>query len=453
MNSQEPTLKLDEKRLPLTVLTLAWPVVLQEAAWTIFSMIIMIFIGRLGPAAITAVGLSETIVYLPAIVVLGFTVGVVAIVARHVGAREPEQANIIVRQSMLIAFILGILFAIILWFSADQLLWIFRARPDVIEMGRDYIRVNAWATIPVFVLYCSAAILRALGDTKTPMLIMIIVEVVGVGLGYALITGFWIAPPLGVLGAGIGRAVASTVGALIILPILVKGKGSVKYDLRSAWVFNWAETKRILKVGLPALGDQLAMQGAMNVYTIVISSLGTTIYAAHALAMRVEMFAFMPSWGFGIAAAILVGQSLGANKPELAKRAGYLAQRYCVAAMVSLGLITFIFARQLIGIFTSDPEVLKIGTLGLQIWALAMPGMATNQTFAGGLRGAGDTRWVFILNTVSMWTMRVGVGALMVLLFGLGAPGAWTSAVLDHSVRAILMWRRFAGGKWQNVEV
>ncbi|UCH50504.1 MAG: MATE family efflux transporter, partial [Chloroflexota bacterium] len=83
----------------------------------------------------------------------------------------------------------------------------------------------------------------------------------------------------------------------------------------------------------------------------------------------------------------------------------------------------------------------------------AMPGMATNQTFAGGLRGAGDTRWVFILNTVSMWTMRVGVGALMVLLFGLGAPGAWTSAVLDHSVRAILMWRRFAGGKWQNVEV
>lgn len=453
MNSQEPTLELDEKRLPLTVLTLAWPVVLQEAAWTIFSIIIMIFIGRLGAEAITAVGLSETIVYLPAILISGLSIGVVAIVARHVGAREPGQANIIVRQSMLIAFILGILFAIVLWFSADQLLWLFRARPDVIELGRDYIRVNAWATIPVFILYCSAAILRALGDTKTPMIIMIIVEVVGVSLGYVLITGFWVAPALGVLGAGIGRAVASTVGALIILPILVKGKGSVRYDLRTAWVFNWAETKRILKVGLPALGDQLAMQGAMNIYTIIISSLGTTIYAAHALTMRVEMFAFMPSWGFGMAAAILVGQSLGAKKPDLAKRAGYLAQRYCVAVMVSLGLITFIFARQLIGIFTNDPEVMKIGILGLQIWALAMPGMATNQTFAGGLRGAGDTRWVFIRNTVSMWTMRVGGGAIMVFLFHLGAPGAWISAVLDHSIRAILMWRRFAGGKWQNVEV
>jgi Na+-driven multidrug efflux pump len=195
------------------------------------------------------------------------------------------------------------------------------------------------------------------------------------------------------------------------------------------------------------------MQGAMNIYTIVISSLGTAIYAAHALTMRVEMFAFAPSFGFGMAAAILVGQSLGAKKPDLAKRTGYLAQRYCVAAMVSLGLITFIFARQLIGIFTNDPEVMKIGTLGLQIWALAMPGMATNQTLAGGLRGAGDTRRVFILNTVSMWTIRVGGSALMVFLFHLGAPGAWISAVLDQSIRAILMWRRFAGGKWQSIKV
>jgi putative MATE family efflux protein len=453
MNSEEPTLKLDEKRLPLTVITLAWPVVLQEATWTIFSMITMFFIGHLGAASITAVGLSETIVFLPAIALEGLTIGVTAIVARHIGAREPGQASIIVRQSMLIAFILGVFFAIVLWFLPDQLLWVFRARPEVIELGRDYIRVNAPATISVFVLYNGTAILRALGDTRTPMIVMIIIEAIGVSLGYVLITGYGAAPTLGVLGAGISRAVASTMGALIILPILIKGKGSVKYDLRNAWVFDWAEIKRILNVGLPSLADQLAIQGAMNIYTIVISSLGTVIYAAHALTMRVEMFAFMPSFGFGMAAAILVGQSLGAKKPDLAKRAGYLAQRYCIAAMVSLGLITFIFARQLIGIFINDPEVVKIGTLGLQIWALAMPGMATNQTLAGGLRGAGDTRWVFILNTVGMWTMRVGVGALMVFLFHLGAPGAWISAVLDHSVRAILMWRRFAGGKWQSIKV
>jgi len=453
MNREETTLKLDEKRLPLTVLTLAWPVVLQEATWTTFSAITMIFIGHLGPAAITAVSLSETIVFLPAIALEGLAIGVTAIVARHLGAREYEQANTTVRQSMLIAFILGILCAIVLWFSADQLLWVFRARPEVIELGRDYIRVNAPAMIPVFLLFCSAAILRASGDTRTPMIVMLIVEAIGVGLAYVLITGFGVAPALGVLGAGIARAVASTAGALIILPILIRGKGSVKYDLHTAWVFDWAEIRRILNVGLPALGDQVAIQGAMTIYTIIISSLGTTVYAAHALAMRVENFAFMPSFGFGMAAAVLVGQSLGARKPDLAKRAGYLAQRYCVAAMVCLGLVTFIFARQLISLFTDDPEVMRIGALGLRMWAFAMPGMATNETLAGGLRGAGDTRWVFILNTAGMWTMRVGIGALLAFPFHLGVQGAWIGAILDRNIRAILMWRRFAGGKWQNIRV
>jgi Na+-driven multidrug efflux pump len=191
----------------------------------------------------------------------------------------------------------------------------------------------------------------------------------------------------------------------------------------------------------------------MSTYTIIISNLGTTVYAAHALAMRVEQLAFMPSFGFGVAATILVGQSLGAEKPDLAKKAGYLTQRYCVAAMVILGLMTFVFGRQLIGIFIQDPEVIRLGALGLKIWAFAMPGMATNQSLAGGLRGAGDTRWVFVLTTIGTWTMRVGVGALMVFLFNLGAPGAWIGAVLDHNVRAILIWWRFATGKWKDIEV
>jgi putative MATE family efflux protein len=195
------------------------------------------------------------------------------------------------------------------------------------------------------------------------------------------------------------------------------------------------------------------MRAGMSIYTIIISSLGTTVYAAHALAMRVEEFAFMPSFGFGIAATALVGQSLGAKKPDLAKKAGYIIQRYCMVSMVILGLITFVYGRQLLSLFINDPEVIRIGALGLKIWAFAMPGMATNQSMAGGLRGAGDTRWVFILTTIGMWTMRVGCGALMVFLFNLGAPGAWIGAVLDHNVRAILIWRRFAGGKWEKIEV
>ena len=453
MNDEKVALELDEKHLPRTVLNLAWPVVLQEAAWTTLSMIIMVFIGHLGAEAIAAVGLGEQIIFLPMTAFMGIGIGATAIIARHAGAREPEHANRILHQAMLLTVILGIVFALILWFFAEQLLGIFQAHPEVVALGGDYIRANAPGIFFFIIVIGGEAVFRGAGDTRTPMIVIIIMEVIGTGLAYALINGFWAVPALGVLGAGVARTVASFVGAILMLAILVKGRGILKYDLRSALVFDWTEVKRILRVGLPAFANSLQMRGAFTIYTIILSSLGTTVYAAHVLAMRVEEFAFMPSFGFGIAATALVGQSLGAKKPDLAKRAGYLIQRYCVITMTALGLITFIFSHQLIGIFSQDPEVIRIGALGLRIWAFAMPGMATNNSLAGGLRGAGDTRWVLYLTTAGMWLMRVGGGALLVFLFGLGAPGAWIGAVLDHNIRAVLMWWRFAGGKWQTIEV
>lgn len=453
MKSEGPALVLDENRLPSAVITLAWPVVLQSAVGSVLSMIVIFFIGRFGAGAIVAVSLSETIVSLPTVAISGLSIGVTAIIARHVGARESSQAGVVAGQAMLLSLILGALFAIVLWLSADLLLWVYRAHPDVLELGRDYIRVNAPATVPVFVASCGVAILHGLGDTRTPMMVMITVEALAAGLGYVLITGFGGAPALGVLGAGISRAVAGTVGALVVLAVLVRGKGPVKYDLRTALALNWPEARRILRVGMPAFGDQLATQGAMNLYIITVSSLGTTVYAAHALAMRVLGLTYVPLNGLATAAAILVGQSLGARRPDLATRSGHLAQRYCVMIMACLGVITFVLAHQLIDVFTDDPEVIKVGAMGLRLWALAMPAVATSLTLASGLRGAGDTRWVFILTAMGMWTMRVGMGALMVFVFRLGVLGAWMSAVFDQGIRALLLWRRFEGGKWQKIQV
>ena len=453
MNNRKVSLDLSEKRLPLTVLSLAWPVVLQEAAWTILGMIIMYFIGHLGAEAITAVGLSEQISFLPITAFSGIAIGATAIVARHIAAGDPEQANRTLRQAMILTLVFGIAFGLIMWFLAEELLWLFRASPEVIELGRDYIRVNAPGAIFFFTLICGESILRGAGDTKTPMIVIIIMEMVGTGLAYLLINGFWIVPAMGVLGAGIARAISSFVGAVLILAILIKGRGVLKYDLRSALAYDWGLIKRIMRVGLPAMANALQMRGAMSIYTIIISSLGTTVYAAHALAMRVEEFAFMPSFGFGVAATALVGQALGAKKPDLAEKSGYLIQRYCIIIMVTLGIITFALSRQLIGIFISDPEVIEIGSMGLKIWAFAMPGMATNNSLSGGLRGAGDTRWVLLLTTIGIWTVRVGGGAILVFLLNFGAPGAWIGAVLDHNVRAVLIWWRFSRGKWKTIEV
>ncbi len=365
----------------------------------------------------------------------------------------PQRANRTLRQVMLLALILGTVFGLVLWFLADELLALFQASPEVIALGGNYIRANAPTAIFFCMLFGCTAILRGAGDTRTPMVVSIIMQAIVTVLSYVLINGFWIVPALGVFGAGLARAIAVVIATLVILALLIRGRGVLKYDLRTALAFDWTEIKRILRVGLPAFGEHLQMSLAMSIYTIILSSLGTAVYAAHALAMRVEQLAFMPSFGFGVSATTLVGQSLGAQRPDLATRAGYLVQRYCVVTMVILGAITFVFSRQLIGIFVQDPEIIRIGALGLKIWAFAMPGMAINQSLAGGLRGAGDTRWVFLLSAIGIWTMRVGGGAILVYLLHLGAAGAWIGAVLDHNVRAIIIWWRFAGGKWKNIEV
>jgi putative MATE family efflux protein len=444
---------LDESRLPRTIFQLLWPVVLQEGAFGILAMVITFLVGKFGATAITAVGLGENIVHLPEVVFAGISVGSTAIIARQVGAREIDQVNRTVSQALLLSIILGVIFAVIWWFTADWWLWVFRAKPDVVALGRDYIRINTPCIIFFFILYGGESLMRGSGDTRTPMLVTVTVEIIGTLVAIVLIRGFWIIPALGVLGAGIARASVSFLGAIIITVLLIRGRGILKWNLRNAFKFDFGTIRRILRVGFPAFLEQAQMRGAMTLYQIVISSLGTTVYAAHALAMRVEEFAFLPSWGFSIAATTMVGQCLGAKRPDLAEKSAKLAQRYCLIAMVSIGLITFFFGKQLIDIFIDDPEVIRLGTLGLQIWAVAMPGMAINQTLAGGLRGAGDTRWVLLLSTIGMWTMRVGGGALLVYVFHLGAAGAWGGAVLDHTVRAVIIWWRFRGGKWKDIKV
>jgi MATE family, multidrug efflux pump len=299
---------------------LLWPAVLQEAAFGILAMVTTFFVGKFGASAITSVGLSENIIHLPEVVFAGISVGSTAIIARQVGAREVDQVGRTVSQSVLLSVIMGAAFASVWWFTADWWLWVFRAKPDVAALGRDYIRINSPCIIFFFVMYSGDSLMRGSGNTRTPMFITITIESIGTALAFVLIRGFWFVPAMGVLGAAITRAVVSILGTTIVTVVLVRGRGIVKLNLRRAWKFDLDTTKRILKIGLPAFIEQAQMRAAMSIYQIIISGLGTTVYAAHALAMRVEEFAFLPSWGFSIAATTMVGQCLGAKRADLAER-------------------------------------------------------------------------------------------------------------------------------------
>jgi putative MATE family efflux protein len=210
--------------------------------------------------------------------------------------------------------------------------------------------------------------------------------------------------------------------------------------------------RRIFRIGLPAGLEQIQFQLAMIFYTVILSSLGTMVYAAHSIAMRIENLAFMPGMGFGMAAMALVGQSLGAGRPELGERAAHLARKYAIILMTLVGAFMFFFGQGMASLFIADLQVIALSALGLKIWALAMPMLGTSNTLAGGLRGAGDTRWVLLIMTGCIWALRLPLAYLLAITFRLGPVGAWSAAVLDINVRGFFLWWRFSKGGWKKIK-
>ena len=448
-----PIEKLTRADLPRTVIQLAWPVVLETTLFGLGGIINTILVGRLGASALAAVGLGQQIEFMIIVSFAAVTVGTTALVSRHVGAKEKKEANLAIGQALLLAVLLGLFFSLLLWVFAGPAIKLLRARPDVVKLGVKYLRAVAFSFVPSFVFAVGSSSFRGAGNTRTPMIVMGAVTICNISLGYLLIYGGLGFPSLGVSGAGMASSVSRLLGATTILVILIRGRGFLKYRLSGSWPLDRAMIRRTLRVGLPAGLEQIQLQLAMIFYTVILSSLGTKIYAAHAIAMRIEGLAFMPGLGFGMAAMALVGQSLGAGRPELGELAAHLARKYAMIVMTMVGAIMFFFGKGMAFLFISDLEVITLAALGLKIWALAMPMMGTSNTLAGGLRGAGDTRWVLLIMTGCIWLLRLPLAYLLTFGLHLGPVGAWSAAVLDINVRGIFIWWRFSRGGWKKIKI
>ncbi len=447
-----PIEKLTTTDLPKTVIQLAWPVVLEMTFFGLGGIINTILVGRLGASALAAVGLGQQIEFMILVSFAAVTVGATAVVSRHVGAKETKEAHKALGQALMLAVISGLFFSLLLWIFAAPAMNLLRGRPDVIKLGTEYLRAVAFSFIPAFIVAAGASSFRGAGNTRTPMIVIGAVTICNIFLGYVLIYGGLGFPSLGVLGAGVAASVSRLLGAATILVILIRGKGLLKYRLSSSWPVDRVMIRRTFRIGLPAGFEQIQFQLAMTVYTVILSSLGTMVYAAHSIAMRIENLAFMPGFGFGMAAMALVGQSLGAGRPELGEKAAHLARKYAIIVMTFVGAFLFFFGNRLAALFISDPQVIILAALGLKIWALAMPMLGTSNTLAGGLRGAGDTRWVLLIMTGSIWALRLPLAYLLAITFRLGAVGAWSAAVLDINVRGFILWWRFSKGGWKKIK-
>lgn len=432
------------------VLTLAWPAVLEQLLNMSVGLVDTYIVGHLGAAPLAAVGLSIQSLNLFWALFSAIGVGSTALVARRIGAKEPQAANAVARQSILLAFLIGILAAITLWVGAPRFLDWLGAEPEVIELGSAYVRAVASTVYMLSILFIGSAIMRGAGDTRTPMLVMLVINVVNIVVAYTLAYGVGPLPRLGVLGSGIGAATGRGLGGLLILVLLARGRGPVKIGAQVPRP-DVQIIGQILRIGLPAAGEQLLMRSGQVLLATFITALGTVAYAAHQVTINALAVAYMPGWGFALAATTLVGQELGANRPERAAQSAYEALRMATIIMTIMGGLVAIFPTQVLRIFTDDPAVIAAGLLILRIAGLVIPFLGISFTIAGGLRGAGDTISVLVILGGCIWGMRVANAYWLGPLLGL--TGIWLAVGIDFVARAVLLTLRFRSGKWQLVKV
>ena len=288
------------------------------------------------------------------------------------------------------------------------------------------------------------------------MAIGVVVNFVNIIVAYLLINGPGPFPRLDVLGSGAGFTGAAIIGAALVLLVLASGTRIIHWRPWEAFQFDPVEARRVLNVGLPAGAEQIQFNVAFMIYTRIIASLGTAALAAHGVTLAIQSLTFNVGFALSVATTALVGQSLGAGRPDLAERWTYVTMRYSLVFMMGLGVIMMVFGGNITGLFVGGEnagEVIHIGGRLLFIFAFAMPGLAVSLSLGGGLRGAGDTRAVLVISAAATWIVRLVPAYLLAITAGLGVPGAWAAAIADINMRALLIWIRFRRGRWKRMKV
>lgn len=443
----------DPKAIRQSIFRLAGPSLVEMMLTNFTQMLSMILVGRLSPEAVATVGLTNQPFFLMLALFMTLNVGTTVIVARAIGAGNPDEANRAAGQAFLLNIALSLVMIAASFAYAEQLLRMMGGTEDVVEHGTLYARIVFLSLGFTTVSMSFSATLRGAGDTRSPMKINIAANLLVVLLGFPLIYGIGGWSGLGLTGAGIATFVSQLVTVTWLTRVMFGGKSKVKVTLKHLFRLDRDIVVRICRIGFPSAIEQIVMRLGMLIFVKVAASLGTMAVAATQIAFSIFGLSFMPGMAFAIAASTLVGQALGADRPELAERYGWQVRKIgmYVAGLIGVGFI--VFAPQIMLLYTTEPEIIDKGALSIRIMGFIQVSQATQFILGGALRGAGDTRYPLYSTFIGVWGFRVLLSLLFVYGFGMGLYSIWLAAAADQFVRSILIYRRFKKGAWKTLRV
>lgn len=460
----------DSTNIRRVTMKLAMPAIMEMTMQTLLGFADMAMVGSLGAVAIAAVGLGDTPIATLMAIFAALGTGTTALVARYVGAKEYDKATETARQSMIIGVSSGILVSVLVVFFAPQIIRFMGAEPQATPAAIQYITYTGAAMVFLIISVIMGGVLRGCGDTKTSMYANGFANILNIIGNFLLIynsASYVINIPftdvaitlmipgfgMGVAGAALSTAISRVISSLIILYVLFSGRAPIKFTLKDKYIINMDIIKRILNIGTPAAAEQLSMRIGQMLYGRKVAMLGTIAYASHRIALTAESVSYMPGFGFALAATTLVGQYLGAKKPEMSEKSGYEANKLAFIFMSVIGVLLFFIPELFIKVFTRDPDIIANASVCLKLVAIAQPFLAANMVFSGALRGAGDTRFVMVSTLIGVWGLRLVGTYILIDFFNMGLLGAWIGMAIDLFVRGMLNFMRFRSGKWKYIRI
>jgi len=432
---------------------LAIPMILEMVMESIFAIVDMYFISRLGDdEAIAAIGLTESFMFIIMSIALGLASATIAIVARRIGEEKYEKAAEAGGQAMILSVIIGVIIGIIGFYYAEDLLHLMGSEPSLIKVGSGYTRIILTFNIILIFLYVNNAIFRAAGDASFAMRTLILANGLNIILDPCLIFGLWFFPQWGLEGAAIATCIGRGIGVCYQFYHLFNAKNIIKM-MWSHLKPVGAVMKRLLHISAGGAGQHIITSCSWVFMVYIINQFGAEAMSGYTIAIRVIMFTLLPSWGLSIAASTLVGQNLGAKKPERAEQSAWAAAKYNMIFLVLVSVFFFVSADPIIEIFSVNPEVIRIGALALKIICAGYIFFAYEMVIGQCFNGAGDTYTPTFLNFICFWLLQIPLSYVLAVTLNWGPTGVFVAIAISSSVLAVLAIWIFRKGKWKTISV
>ncbi len=437
-----------EGHLGRAILLLSIPMVLEMVMESVFAVVDIFFVSKLGADAVATVGITESLMTIVYAIGMGLSVGTTALISRRIGEKNKEGASVVAFQAILTGLIISLLIAVPGAIFASRLLDLMGAGEEMVKDGYIYTSIMLGSNGIIMLLFIINAVFRSAGDAAISMRVLWIANIINIILDPLLILGIGPFPELGIKGAAIATATGRGIGVAYQFWLLFKGKGRVKIKIKHMTV-RIKVLFSLIKLSLGGIGQSLIATTSWIGLVRIIAEFGSEALAGYTIAIRVIIFTLLPSWGLSNAAATLVGQNLGAKKPVRAHRSVWMTAK---ANMVFMGLVSIVFIVTpdfFIRIFIQDQAIIDFGAVCLRIIGYGFVFYGMGMVMIQALNGAGDTTTPIIINLFCFWMIEIPLAYMLAMKLGVAENGVYIAIIVAETMMATIGAIIFQRGKWK----